>query len=155
MGWSLLCLPSPQRGQRAECIWPSPSLGLSPMDAAWPWCMLVAYDPGPGVSCPLFVHHDLSHKEAGPLPERKLSGGSRGLGHGRPCSALQAQSSWTGGCEGGACAHCTLERPSSTCEYPETSGGLCTLLCSFPQGSPPHGVAGDRQAQAPEPVQRA
>lgn len=52
------------------------------MDAAWPWCMLVAYDPGPGVSCPLFVHHDLSHKEAGPLPERKLSGGSRGLGHG-------------------------------------------------------------------------
>lgn len=62
--------------------------------------MLVASDPGPEVSCPLFVHHDLSHGEAGPLPERKLRGGSRGLGHGGPCSALQAQPSGTAGCEG-------------------------------------------------------
>lgn len=37
MGWSPLCLPTPQRGQRAERIWANQSPGLSPMDAAWPW----------------------------------------------------------------------------------------------------------------------
>ena len=94
MGSNPVRPPAPQRDQCAEQVQAS-RLGLSPSsDAAWRGYVQAPSDPGARGQLPSICHHDPSRREAGPLPERKLSGGSSGLGHGGLCSAQQARPDW-------------------------------------------------------------
>lgn len=111
MGSNLPSPLPPQRGQRAEPVQVCGSQA-QPSDAARHGYMLVPSDPGARGQLSSIRHHDLSHRETGPLPERKLSEGSSGLGHRGLCSAQQVQPGWAGvgGGLAGEPKHSTLRR---------------------------------------------
>lgn len=127
----------PQRGQYAERVQAYRSRA-KPRPCCLGWVHAVPSDRGARGQLSSIRHHDLSRREAGPLPERKQSRGRSGLGPRGLCSAQQAQPGEKGVGEGPAGRPRTAhpEKPASALQCLETSRRPCALHSCFPQGLP-------------------
>lgn len=134
----------PQRGQYAERVQAYRSQA-KPRPCCLGWGHAVPSDRGARGQLSSIRHHDLSRREAGPLPERKQSGGRSGLGPRGLCSAQQAQPGKKGVGEGpaGASTHST-PREAGLC--PPVLGNFQKAMCSplllCTRAACPHGRPG-------------